>query len=40
VSSGMSAWNRIEKKDLKAKAIRFQNPLIATPDDQKTNELE
>jgi hypothetical protein len=37
---GMSSSNRIEKKHRKAKATRSQNPFIATPYDQKANELE
>jgi hypothetical protein len=36
----MPAWNRIEKKHRKANATRFQNPFIASPDDQKANELD
>jgi hypothetical protein len=36
----MSPWNRMEKKHRKAKATRFQNPFIATPDDQKPNDLK
>src|SRR5213082_806400 len=40
MSSGMAARNRIEREQRIAKTILSQKPIIATPDDQKSNRFD